>query len=221
MSARIARAAGQVSAHHCEPKRLEPDGEAPPHPEPLLQHRRDHLGEILRLVVEDVPEAPALGAPAAGDPALVLRLDELAPGVVGEEALEARHRPAGQAGARQEDRVVGRLPSASAWASAFKGASTRPKLPQRQAARLPTRPTRGSPATAAPSAAKAAGVARASKWISARASEAAATRVRASSAASSGRSWARITKRSFIGGRRLPSDIGYRTLPGKAGARPA
>ncbi len=208
---RLHRRPGQRPPLRAE-ARLEPGREAPPHPERRLDARREPFERPPGLVVEPVPVAPALRAPAPRDPALVLGFDEFAPGVLEKEALEARHRPAGQAGARQQDRVVGRpspapAPSASAWASALSGASTRPKPPQRQATRRATRPIRGSSATAAASPSKARASARASKWISARASEPAATRVRASSATSAGRSWARITNRSFIEGRRLPSDM--------------
>ena len=138
--------------------RLEPLREAPPHPERLLQRGpRRCSARCWVLWSKTCQKRQRSDAPAAGDPALVLGLDELAPGVLGEEALEARHRPAGQAGAGQagsRSRAPIPAPSASAWASAFSGASTRPKPPQRQATRCATRPMRGSPATAAASAAK-------------------------------------------------------------------
>ena len=208
---RLGRRPGQRPPLRAE-ARLEPGREAPPHPERRLDAApRAMLGEVLGLVVEDVPEAPALRAPAAGDPALVLGLDELAPGVLEKEALEARHRPAGQAGARQQDRVVGRPsgPRPRPRPGRARSAAPRPgrSRPSGRRRGCATRPIRGSSATAAASPSKARASARASKWISARASEPAATRVRASSAASAGRSWARITNRSFIEGRRLPSDM--------------
>ena len=67
------------------------------------------------------------------DPALVLGLDELAPGVLGEEALEARHRPAGQAGAGEQDRVVGR-PSAGRGLRLGLGERVQRRLDQAEAA---------------------------------------------------------------------------------------
>ena len=203
MSARIAwtHRPGQRPPLRAE-ARLEPGREAPADPERASGAAAEsHLGEVLGLVVEDVPEAPALRAPAAGDPALVLGLDELAPGVLDEEALEARHRPAGQAGAREQDHVVGldapRPRSGRARSAAPRRGRSCPSG-RRRASRPGRCAARRPPPPRAPRS-SAAG-ARTSKWMKARASRAAATRVRASSAACSGRSWARIRNRSFIAG---------------------
>ena len=222
-SARIAWAAGQVSAHHCEPKR----GSSPAGKRRRTRSAACSVAETIsarcwvlwsktcqkRQRSERQPPVTQLSSSDSMNSR---------PAFSAKEALEARHRPAGQAGARQEDRVVGRLALGLGL-----GERVERRLDEAEAA-----PAAGDalarrgrsaarPATAARERREGGRAsARASKWISARASEAAATRVRASSAASAGRSWARITKRSFIGGRRLPSDIGYRALPGKSG-RPA
>ena len=208
---RLDRRPGQRPPLRAEARR-QPLREAAPDPERLLQPGREVLGEVLGLVVEDVPEAPALGAPAAGDPGLVLGFDELAPGVLGEEALEARHRPAGQAGAGQEDRVVGR-PSA--------GRGLRLGLGERVQRRL-------DQAEAAPAAGDAlrdeadprrvrhrrrqrgeGGLGGAGVEVDQRPGVRGGRDQRAREPGGVlGRSCARIRNRSFVGGRRLPSDMG-------------